>query len=573
MSSMSSAIAPTAAPLRKGTSIVAKLRGAPIYVWLALLVILPNVLMLAYSFFRVGDGRIVFEPSLANYERIAANYGVWYLLLRTIAVAAASAAIAALIAYPMALYASRLRRGKNWALLLIIIPLWISLLMRIFAWRIILGENGVINSLLINLGLISKPIAALLYSPFAVLLTFVYVSIPFVFVSVFTVVDRIPSSLTQAAGDCGANSFRAFWTVTWPLSLSGLSIGLSLGFLIAIGDYVTPAIVGGLNGTMIGTVIAAQFGIAGNWPYGSALAITLLVFVTAIVAILFATMRIKGSAAGDVVSDQPIVWPNDGLGAKMRRAGAFIIFCLPFAFLYAPLLLLAVFSLNDSTVQTLPLSGFTFKWYQGMLQNAAMMAALKQSLMVGFWVLLLSIVVGTSFAVLIAFARLRFSATLERLILLPLALPGVILGLTLVLTFHLLNIPPGFLRLVLGHSTFVMPVIMSVVIDRLRRLDPALIEASMDLGASPVTTFVRVLMPLVGSAVFGGALLGFTLSVDEIVVSTFLVSDQPTLPVWVWNQMRFGFTPSVNAIFVCIGLTTFGLVVLSQSLLIRKVKN
>lgn len=553
-----------------GLRMLARLRGLPIYIWLTLLILLPNALMLLYSFVGVSSGRIVYEATLKNYERIVSNYSVWFLLFRTVLISAVAATIASLIAYPMALYASRLTRGKTWVLMLVIIPLWISLLMRIFAWRIILGENGVINSLLKNWGVISKPIEALLYSPFAVLLTFVYVAIPFVFVSVFTVVDRIPSSFSQAANDCGANDFRAFWTVTWPLSKPGLAIGASLGFLIAIGDYVTPAIVGGLNGTMIGTVIATQFGMAGNWPYGSALAILLLVLVTVIIAVLFAAMKVKGSTQGDASSEPGSHWPAQGIMARIRSILGFVLFCLPFLFLYAPLLLLTIFSFNDSTIQTLPLSGATWKWYHGMLDNAPMLAAFRYSLVIGLSVLALSVLFGTAFAVLLAFGRLSHSAILERLLLLPLALPGVILGITLVLTFYLLHVPPGFSRLVLGHSTFVMPVIMSVVIDRLRRLDPALIEASMDLGATPLTTFFYVLLPLVKSAVFGGALLGFTLSVDEIVVSTFLVSEQPTLPVWVWNQMRFGFTPSVNAIFVCIGAATFGLVVVSQLMIKRE---
>ena len=149
----------------------------------------------------------------------------------------------------------------------------------------------------------------------------------------------------------------------------------------------------------------------------------------------------------------------------------------------------------------------------------------------------------------------------------PISLPGVIMAIILVLTFNLLQIPTGFFRLMFGHSTFVMPVIMAIVMDRIKRLDPALIQASMDLGASPVRNFFHVLLPLVGSAISGGALLSFTLSVDEVVVSTVLIGAKPTLPVWVWNQMRFGFTPSVNAIFVCIGLATFAFVVASRFLI------
>lgn len=548
-------------------TLLARLKSLPIYLWLGVLVLLPNALMIGYSFLSMQNGKLDVTPTLANYQRILATESVWFLLGRTVLVSAASALLAALIAYPMALYASRLRRGKGLAVMLIIIPLWISLLMRVFAWRIILGENGVINTSLRSWGLTDAPIPALLYSPFAVLLTFVYVALPFVFISVFTIVDRIPSSLRQAASDCGASDARVFWTVTWPLSMPGLAIGLALAFLIAIGDYVTPAMVGGLGGTMIGTVIAAQFGLVGNWAYGTALTMTLLLVVIALMILLFSLTRIRGSAQADSHAETVHAPGPEDLSGRLRSAAGFLLFCLPFVFLYAPLVILAVFSFNDANVQALPLSGFTLKWYEGMLQNAPMLGALKYSLFVGLSALVVSVAFGTLFAVLLTFGRLRFSGAIEKLLLLPLAVPGVILGITLLLAFHQLSVPPGFFRLVLGHSAFVMPVVMSIVIDRLRRLDPSLIEASMDLGATPVATFFNILLPLIGSAIFGGALLGFTLSVDEVVVSTFLVDHRPTLPVWVWTQMRFGFTPSVNAIFVCIGLATFAVVIASRWLI------
>jgi spermidine/putrescine transport system permease protein len=545
------------------------LKGIPIYVWLVPLILLPNVLMLFYSILTLKSGRVVFEYTVENYLRIFSSYSVWYLLARTIIVSGSSALIATMIAYPMALYASRLRRGKNFAVMLVIIPLWISLLMRIFAWRIILGEQGVINTTLLDFGVISTPIASLLYSPFAVFLTFVYVSIPFVFISVFSTINRIPESLSQAASDCGANEFRTFWNIIWPLSKPGVAIGAGLAFLIAIGDYVTPSIVGGLDGTMLGTVIAAQFGMAGNWPYGSALSVMLLFIVASAVGVLFYLLRVPGSTEGDAAWETASPKTASGFWPRVNGLIKFVLFCLPFLLLYAPLALITVFSFNDSIVQTLPLQGFTFRWYQSMLQTAPMLAALKQSLVAGIAVLAVSIVFGTVFAVLLTYGRLRFSPLLERLLLLPLALPGIILGITLVLTFHVLHIPAGLPRLIIGHSTFVMPVIMSIVIDRLRRLDPSLLDAAMDLGAGPFPTFFQILLPLVRSAIFGGALLGLTLSIDEVVVSTFLVAEQPTLPVWVLNQMRFGFTPSVNAIFVCIGVASFSLVVLSQYVIRR----
>lgn len=212
----------------------------------------------------------------------------------------------------------------------------------------------------------------------------------------------------------------------------------------------------------------------------------------------------------------------------------------------------------------------TFRWYQEVLSNTALLAALNRSLYVGLLVLLISIAAGTGFAILLAYARLSFGKLSEQLLTLPVAIPGVVLGITLVLAFQLLRIPTGIPRVVLGHCTFVMPVIMLTVLSRLRRLDPALVEASTDLGASYAKTVWHVVLPLVRGSIIGGALLGFTLSVDEVVVSLFLTGTQPTLPVWVWNQMRFGFTPSVNAIFVCIGIGSIMLTLIARRFLDAK---
>ncbi|WP_336749619.1 ABC transporter permease subunit [Pantoea vagans] len=543
----------------------------PVFAWLLILVILPNVLLIGVSFLKAGNGGVVFQLTLDNYIRAFQSNGVWVLLARTLLTAAASTFIAALIAYPMAYYAARvLTKGRFISVLLVIIPLWISLLMRIFAWRIILGEKGVLNSFLLSVGLLSKPSDAFLYNSFAVFLTFVYVSIPFIFIAVYSAIERIPQNFVEAASDCGASGIRAFFSVIWPLSKPGTAIGLSLAFLTAVGDYITPSMVGGLNGTMLGMVISSQFGIAGNWPYGATLAILLLVAVTFILIILFKATRVPGILVGEGGGNAVTRPRPKSVSERIKRGTAFGLFLLPFVFLYAPLVIIAIFSFNTSTVQMFPVEGFTFHWYQEALDNSALIAALNRSLFVGLCVLVISIIAGTGFAILFAYGKLSGSRWMEQLLTLPVAIPGVVLGITLVLAFQLLSLPVGIPRVVLGHSTFVMPVVMLTVLGRLRRLDPALVEASLDLGASYASTIWRVVLPLVRGAVIGGALLGFTLSIDEVVVSLFLTGTQPTLPVWVWNQMRFGFTPAVNAIFVCIGVFSIGLTLVARHFLKSK---
>ncbi len=538
------------------------------FVWLAILVLLPNVLLIGVSFLKSVGGNVVFDPTIENYARAFQSSGVWWLLLRTIAVAALSTTIAAVIAYPMAYYAARiLQRGRFMALLLVIIPLWISLLMRIFAWRVILGEKGVLNTFLLQMGFISQPSSAFLYNSVAVFLTFVYVAIPFIFIAVYSAIERIPQDLVEAANDCGASRWKSFQTVIWPLSKPGLAIGLSLAFLMAVGDYITPSMVGGLNGTMLGMVIASQFGIAGNWPYGSALAVILLVAVSIVLLLVFRFSRVPGILVGEGGGGSAVRAKPMSFAGKLKAYGAFLLFCLPYAFLYAPLILIALFSFNTATVQVLPLEGLTLHWYQEVLNNAALLAALNRSLLVGLCVLAISVIAGTGFAILFAYGKVAGAKWLESLLTLPVAIPGVVLGITLVLVFQLLSVPVGIWRLVLGHSTFVMPVVMMTVLARLRRLDPALVEASSDLGARYGSTLWNVILPLARGSIIGGALLGFTLSVDEVVVSQFLTGTQPTLPVWVWNQMRFGFTPSVNAIFVCIGLLSIVLTLIARQFL------
>jgi spermidine/putrescine transport system permease protein len=263
--------------------------------WVLLLVLVPNLLLLVYSVFTNEGGRASARLTLDNYADIATSDVTLLLLARTLLTAAAAAAVATAIAYPMALFvARRLGRHRALAVLLMVVPLWISYLVRVYAWKIILGDNGVINSTLEALGLTDGPLSFLLYSRFAVLLTLTYVSIPFVFVTSYTALERIPTSLLEAAADSGATAWRTLRHVTWPLSRQGAAIGFSLALLIGVGDYLTPSLVGGLQGTMYGSLVLSQFGIANNWPLGAALSVVLLVLVGVLLAGIARLTRTAG---------------------------------------------------------------------------------------------------------------------------------------------------------------------------------------------------------------------------------------------------------------------------------------
>ena len=543
---------------------------SPIYFWLALFIITPNVVLIIASVWKNDGGVMISEWTLANYGAVIDSNTYRKLIVRTLYTAFGAAFMAALIAYPMAYFASfKLSRYKLTAVLLVIIPLWVSLMIRVFAWRTILGENGVLNSILISVGILDEPTEWFLYTRFTVFLTFIYVAIPYVFITSYTALERIPRSLLQASQDSGAGEWRTFWHIVLPLSKQGLAIGFGLAFLLAVADYITPSMVGGMDGTMLGVVIASQFGLAGNWPLGAAMAITLLIFVIAFLAIVARLARVRGvieaADAAQQMARQRLRPPY--LLNRLRRASAWTLFIIPYAFLYLPLITVAAFSFNDSKIPSLPYVGFTTHWYEALVYDEKIIAALIRSLTVAGGTVAIALFVGTAFALIFMHMRVRGSPILLGGLALPVALPGIVLGISLVITFSLIGIGPGVHRVIVGHLVFVMPVVMLIVLSRLRQLDPSYAQASMDLGANQIRTFIHVVLPMIRSALIGAGLLGFTLSFDEIIVTFFLSGVQPTLPVHVWNQLRFGFTPSINAIFTCIGVFSLLLVLLATRIL------
>jgi ABC-type spermidine/putrescine transport system permease subunit II len=224
-----------------------------------------------------------------------------------------------------------------------------------------------------------------------------------------------------------------------------------------------------------------------------------------------------------------------------------------FGFLYAPLITTALFSLNTSNVQTWPMQGLTTQWYSALFADEAMLTALFYSLRVALVAVLISAVAGFTFALIAQRVQFSGKRALDAVLAIPLVAPGMVLGISLLVVFNFSAIGPGFTTLVVGHAAFITPLVMFVLQQRLKTMDPSIEHASMDLGAGRVKTFWHVTLPGVRVSLLAACLLGFTLSMDEIAVSFFLAGTQPTLPVYVWGLLRFGFTPEVNAVFTLIG--------------------
>ena len=237
------------------------------------------------------------------------------------------------------------------------------------------------------------------------------------------------------------------------------------------------------------------------------------------------------------------------------------------AFLYLPISVLVIFSFNDSRILSLPFRGFTWKWYEALLANADLQQAIWNSLYVGLFATLLTLLIGVP----AAFALDRYDfpgkTLFRRFVLLPIALPGVITGISMLNMFKAAGVNLSLETVILGHATALVSVVATQVFARLQRVNRSLEEASADLGANPWQTFWRVTFPNIRSAVIGSALLSFTLSFDEIPVTFFLTGRDNTLPMYIWSTLRRGITPEINAVGTLIIIFSLGLIVLSVYLL------
>lgn len=265
--------------------------------WLLFFFLLPMVVMVVFSVWRTIDFKIVPAFTLDNYAALLKPIYA-SVFTRTLRISLTVTLISALLGYPVAYFLARkVHRFRMVLLMLVILPLWTSYLVRTFAWLLILGTNGVINHGLRAAGLIDQPIAWLLYSDFAVTVALVHIYVPFMILPLYAVLEKLDGRLLEAARDLGASPARAFVSVTVPLSLSGLATGCLFVFIPSMGAFVTPELLGGTRSIMIGSIIAQQFGVAFEYPLGSAMALTLMAIILAIASVVLRYGRPRGMAA------------------------------------------------------------------------------------------------------------------------------------------------------------------------------------------------------------------------------------------------------------------------------------
>jgi spermidine/putrescine transport system permease protein len=525
------------------------LLGPGVTYWLILFLI-PVGLLLAYSFFTRGPyGGVRYDLTLENYRR-ALDPLYTRVLLTSLRIAVATTAIALVLGYPTAYFiATAPRRWRLALVMLVILPFWTSFLIRTYAWIVLLNPVGLVNKLLGAFGIGPLP---LLYNEGSIAVGLVYAYLPLMILPIYSSIERLGDGPREAAQDLYARPWATFRRVLLPLTLPGVVAGCIFVFVPSMGNFIVPDLLGGGQEIMVGNLIQQQFLSARDWPFGATLAVALIALMLVLLVGQASVLRRQQGT-----SERS---PTESHGGRRHGRGWLRLLAgVVYAFLYLPIVVLVVLSFNASGQPTV-WTGFSVKWYQALVENQELIASVRTTLVVAVFVTALSTVLGTLLA--LGLHRTVRSRALDSALFVPAVIPDIVLAIGLLSFFNLLSMPLGVATIVLSHVVFDMIFVAAIVRTRLGYFDVRIEEAAGDLYAGPIQTFLRVTLPVIAPGILAGALVAFTLSVDEFVIAFFNSGPTSiTFPIRVYSMIRFGVTPEINAIAAIVLVVSLALIV------------
>ncbi|MBZ9603042.1 ABC transporter permease subunit [Phyllobacterium chamaecytisi] len=526
--------------------------------------------------------------SLANYLRIGDSPAYFIVLRNTLEISLAVTALAFVLGYPIAYALTTGGAGlRTFLLIAVVLPYFTSVLARTFAWVVLLGRNGVVNEILLQLGLTSQPLA-LLYNRAGVIIGMTHIVMPLMILPMFTVMSGIDKKLLRAARANGASPLAAFLTVFLPLSLPGLIAGILLVFIYCLGFYITPALMGGVSDITITMEISSQVTEQLNWNFASALSVVLLVAVLAILWMgsrFFPIEQLLGFSSGEANSGTA---SNRQLGTQylMRIGSAVnkldrwlpslggrsvpILAGVLATLLLLPVLIVAYLSFSDSSYFVFPLPGYSLRNYENYLSDALWIRATFTSIRIALLAAGMATVLGSMLAFGLARGAIPGRGAMVALVLSPIIMPTIIVA---VATYFLLawwGLQGTELGLALGHTVHAIPYVVVIVVANVRNLNPAYERAARSLGAGPWATFRTIIAPLVMPALVVASFFAFLSSFDDVVYVLFLgIGRITTLPMRMWEGIRQDISPTIAAV-ATLQMTLALIIVVVGELLRRK---
>lgn len=535
--------------------------------------------------------------SIRQYLALASDAHLWDVLGYTFGLAAGVTGITLVLSYPIALVMRRSSpRMQRLITVLLILPLWTSTLVRSYAWMVLLGRRGVLNETLMSMGLIDQPLF-LLYNRTAVYIGLVHVMLPYMVFPIYSAMKQIDMRLVLAARSLGASRPIAMLCIFLPLTLPGVAVGSVLVFVTTLAFWVTPTLLGGLNDTTYVMVIESQVNVVSNWPFASAMSAVLL-SLTLLILFLYQRLLGFGVIGAEASAQQQrgmrlvricarILARGGAIAAALRRKKiwrsrarfgregeahraprnlvARTTTVLVLIYLLGPIAILFPLSFSAAPFMQFPPQAYSLRWYERYFTGSDWTDPTLVSFKVALITMVLATVFGTMAALVLVKARFRFRGALLAFLLSPLIVPPIVIAVSLYFQFAPLRLVGTVTGLVLAHLVLSVPFVIMVVMGAMQNFDYSLERAARSLGAGPIRTFRRIILPVIWPGILTATFFAFLASFDEVIVAVFLSgTTAATLPKRLLDATRHEFRPTIAAVSVLLILISVAIVVLAD---------
>lgn len=551
--------------------------------WSPVLLVVPALVVLAI-FYLVPLGRLVLSSfgsakgSLGYYQDLFGSSVLFTSLLNTLVIAFSVTVLCVLFGLPTAYLIHRSRgRVRVMLLVIILLPYFVSALVRTYAWMVLLATNGPVNSTLIAVGVFDEG-QRLLFTRGAVLMGMTAVLLPMMVLPIHSAFQRMDPSLARAATSLGAGPAAAFWKVTFPQVLPGVLAGILLTFVVALGSFITPALLGGPGERVVSMDIAAQAGLLTSAGRAEAQAVVVLVVTLLVLVLASRVIRLdliwgsvtpsalgEGSMARasrrthlDGVAEgmsERLVWPTlrflgkvpDGLGLLVARGLTGVVLLM----MVLPILVAVLISFSSGALLTVPPPGLSLRWYEEFFRDRAWMTAIANSIFLGLLSAGVSVVLGTLAALGLTRGSYRGKGALVGVLLSPLVVPHIVIGMSLLWVFLRLGWTGTTHGLVGVHTLASISFVTVLVASSLQQFDRRLEQAAFSLGATRWQAFRHVMLPAIRPGLMASAFLAFLLSFDELTLTMFVRGmTYLTLPIKLWSDLNFQLRPILSVVSV-----------------------
>jgi len=564
--------------------------------WLAL----PMILILGLAFFlplaRLLLGSLTTSSGLSfsRYGQLFDDQVFVDVVLRTIRIAGLVTFFTAIIGYPVAYAAARAQKWVGIAMLAcVILPLFTSSLVRSYAWRALLADNGVINEWLVRLNIVDAPLK-LLYNDTSIVIGMTQVLLPLMILPIYATTKNLDRAIIDAARSMGASQLAAWRTMTLPQSFKGVAAGASLVFISSLGYYTTPALLGGISTPMFAQLVDSQINTKADYGPTTAESALVLIGVAFLLVILRRPLGLVSSGNdGDDKKrrlSSPLSTPlayfhkggdrlNGGVvGRSTRRAEELLSRVRWFVtgglavgglvILVGPQVVIVLLAFNNSSFLSFPPTGYSTRWFTDYVHDDSWLGSTRLSFVVSIVAATIATVIGTLAAFgVVRIRRTRLSVAVYMLGLTPLVIPPVLYAIGLFFVFIQIGVAGTASGLVVAYAVLGIPYVVITSQPIVRDIEPLMERAAASMGANAWRRAQTIILPLIVPAVVASFLLAFIHAFDDLVVAVFLGSaDTVTLQMRMYEDIQFEISPKVAAVGVLVtcvmlllGLASMGL--------------